>query len=381
MQRSATVTSTCADRQAQSPRAPRRRRQRVESLPGRTLEIFRAVPVGSRRARDQMGWVAAVLAHPELAGWRADRVRNLAEIARVLARYADWRMLTTRPTWARIAEQSGVGRATVARAIRWLRTEGFLGVVESGTTPAFRPGVLHGLADLAEGNRASEYVLTIPTRSGKRQRIRTEPPVARPITDTPSLARKGQGRRPPHAREAAGQIPRHWPLSRSPRTRGQMLAAAEQLRQRCRLLSRITARHLRSLLADYWRQGWTPGDCLHALDHQPSGRLWPHTYRVRRVPGWLRHRLAAWHAPGGRLYPSPSQLAAEHARRIRTEQHERRAQWAAQRARAAATDHASHVARARKLLAAVRSPKRRGTHALATRASTNRRVRASVVAE
>jgi hypothetical protein len=68
------------------------------------VEIFRAVPVSSRRARSQLSWVADVLDDPEFGELRADRRRNWAEVVRVLARYADWRDRTTRPTWARLGE-------------------------------------------------------------------------------------------------------------------------------------------------------------------------------------------------------------------------------------------------------------------------------------
>lgn len=65
-------------------------------LPPRTLEIFRAIPVGSRRARTQMGWVVDVLAQPAFGELRADRRRNWAAVVRILARYTDWKDRTTR---------------------------------------------------------------------------------------------------------------------------------------------------------------------------------------------------------------------------------------------------------------------------------------------
>jgi hypothetical protein len=108
-----------------------------------------------------------------------------------------------------------------------------------------------------------------------------------------------------------------------------MLAAAELLRRRNPVLRRLTARHLRSLLKPYWAAGWTPADVLHVMDHLPDGRLHPHTHPVRHVAGWLRYRLAIWHAPDGGLYPTPSRLAADHASRIRAEQAQRAAHRAA----------------------------------------------------
>jgi hypothetical protein len=311
----------------------------IRRRPPRILEIFKAIPVGSRRARSQMGWVADVLADPEVGQMRADGRRNFAEVVRVLARYADWKDHTTRPTWARIGDQAGVSRSVVARTVRWLREHGYLGTVETGSTPLIRTGVLYGLAAAGEGNRAAEYVLCSPGRASRQRPIRkprTQPVMmGRCITGTPSRSRKGPRSTPPREDSSETRSNRHWPATRRPATRGEMLAAADMLRRRSPLLRRITARHLRSLLKGYWQRGWTPADVLYAVDHYPDGQQHPHTDRVRHVPGWMRHRLAAWHNPHdplAGLYPTPSQLAADHARAARAEQRQRAAQLAAARA-------------------------------------------------
>jgi hypothetical protein len=348
---------------AYSPAPPRRRgaARPARRLPPRTLEIFKAIPVGSRRARDQMGWVADVLDDPEVGQMRADGRRNFAEVVRVLARYADWKDRTTRPTWARIGEQAGVSRSVVARTIRWLREHGYLGTVVTGSTPMIRTGVLYGLSSAGEENEAAEYVLCTPGRTSQRRQSRpvrtqpTQPCAGDPdITDTPSRSRQGPRSTPPREHRSETERPRHWPMTRRPATRGEMLAAAEMLRRRTPLLRRITARHLRSLVKGYFQRGWTPADVLYAIDHYPDGRQHPHTDRVRHVPGWIRYRLAAWHNPHdplADLYPTPSQLAADHARTVRAEQRQRAAQLAA--ARAARVDPATGPAAAvRRALAA-----------------------------
>jgi hypothetical protein len=95
------VTAATAHRPAARPaRGGRRdghtaRPRTARRLPPRTMEIFRAIPVWSRRARSQMSWVADVLDDPEFAQLRSDRRGNWAEVARVLARYADWKDRTS----------------------------------------------------------------------------------------------------------------------------------------------------------------------------------------------------------------------------------------------------------------------------------------------
>ncbi|GGS84630.1 hypothetical protein GCM10010156_49080 [Planobispora rosea] len=115
-------------------------------------------------------------------------------------------------------------------------------------------------------------------------------------------------------------------------------------------LRRISARHLRHLLAPWFAAGWTPADVLHALDHLPDGRPWTFAGRVRHVPGWIGHRLAAWRDADGRPVISKSQrlaaaAAAERARQAarRRESEERYARslggprrWAPQMPRAEA---------------------------------------------
>ena len=135
-------------------------------------EIARAVRAGCRRARCQRDWLKDVLEHMTAAGWRSDRERHWTAIARVIALHADWRTRCTRPGWERVAALAGdagaggqrrpLSRATVARCIAWLRAAGFLGVVESGSTPLIRTGVLYGLSDAGAVNLAAVYVLTTP---------------------------------------------------------------------------------------------------------------------------------------------------------------------------------------------------------------------------
>ena len=313
----------------------------------RSRTIAGAIPQGSVRASGQAGWIRAVEAHPAFATLRADAYSNLRAIAWVLARSADWTSLTTRPTWPRVMHSAGISRSTVAKDVRLLRDAGLLGVVETGSTPLFRPGVLRGLT--GEGNRAAEYVLCVPCRADSADRR----PSGVDGTRTPSGFRQEAGTTPPHARDDRLPPPARWIVTVAPRTRGEMLAAARDLLRRSLMLTRVSARHLRALLRDYWQAGWTPADVLHCLDHRPSGDLWPHTDRVRSVAGWIRFRLGAWRAADGSPSAAPSQQRAAEHQRVQAEQAHRVAEQCALRSRAVApAGHVEHAAAARRLLRA-----------------------------
>ena len=99
---------------------------------------------------------------------RAGQQRNWREIIGVLARFPDWTDRTTKPTWARITREADVSRATVARCIAWLVERGLLSIVETGSTPLLRCGVLYGI-NPGEANRAAEYALTVRAAKPKRR--------------------------------------------------------------------------------------------------------------------------------------------------------------------------------------------------------------------
>ena len=137
-------------------------------------------------------------------------------------------------------------------------------------------------------------------------------------------------------------------LGAVPQNRTEALAAAEAMQERARLLGRLSAEHLRHLARPFFAAGWTPGDLLHALDHDTRGRQHGCSAGVRSPAGWIRARLAAWLGPDGIPLPSRSQRVAEARRQILAEQSARRARDTAARAQAA--DYAVHAARAREML-------------------------------
>ena len=325
-------------------------------------EIARAVRAGCRRARCQRDWLKDVLEHVTGAGWRSDRERHWTAIARVIALHADWRTRCTRPGWERVAALAGdagaggqrrpLSRATVARCIAWLRAAGFLGVVESGSTPLIRTGVLYGLSDAGAVNLAAVYVLTTPGRRSARRPARSLGQ-GQPENETPSISACGYRRSPRARGTAENPAGRTWRACDRPGNRAEELEAAEVIRERSAVLRRLSAAHVAHIARPYWRRGWTIGDFLHALDWRPGGRQWRFEAEVRHPAAWARWRFSAWHAPDGTPGPSATQRRAAAAEAERRRQDQRRAERARRTALAVpAPRYPAAAATARSQLAA-----------------------------
>ncbi|MEQ4725038.1 hypothetical protein [Nonomuraea sp. B19D2] len=310
--------------------------------------------------------------HPDVDELRCDAYTNLLSVARV----AMWRasrstvdpsVWTSIPTRKLIMERTGLRLSAVKKWIRWLRERGFLATVVEGSTPRFRPGTRCGTDDDGAANLGAEYALLIPLATTQTPAKDTTGASAcpSPVEETrpPSVvlsderttedgtpnagartnAQTGQSA---HSSDTA----RTWPLSATPGTKVEMLQAAQALRAHSPILRKITAKHLRSLLREYFRAGWTAGDVLHGLDHTPYGTSWTYTHPPQWIPGWIRHRLILWHTPDGTIRPSPSQQAAARqqvaaqARQAARAEHERRL--------AHSVDAAAPAAAARAALAA-----------------------------
>ena len=110
------------------------------------LAIVKAIRPGSKRARSQRRYLRAVLADPEIAALRADARRAVLELARILARHADWRTMTSWRPRARACAEIGSSRdpskplsiSAYKTARRVLEDRGFLGLVAQGWTSALR---------------------------------------------------------------------------------------------------------------------------------------------------------------------------------------------------------------------------------------------------
>jgi hypothetical protein len=118
-----------------------------------------AVTVASWDPRDQVHWLSALRRQDWVGEIRVDGRANLLTVARLVALYAGWDTLESRPTWERLVSRSALSERTVARWLQELRVRGWLAHIERGSTPLHRPMVL---AHLGGGNRAAVYGLRIP---------------------------------------------------------------------------------------------------------------------------------------------------------------------------------------------------------------------------
>jgi hypothetical protein len=118
-----------------------------------------SVTVASWDPRDQRHWLSALRRQDWVGDIRADGRANVLTVARLVALYAGWETLESRPTWERLVSRSALSERTVARWLQELRVRGWLAHIERGSTPSHRPMVL---AHLGEGNRAAVYGLRIP---------------------------------------------------------------------------------------------------------------------------------------------------------------------------------------------------------------------------
>jgi hypothetical protein len=330
-------------------------------VPGKAA-IYAAIPGGSRRARSQRAYLAALVADPELAELRIDARRSVLEVARVLARWASWRTMTSWRPRARICAEVGSSRdpdrplsvSTFKSCRRWLEDHGYLGLVESGTTPLFRSGVL---ADPDEGNRCPLFVLATPRRRCQIRKPECGSAVNRPLPKS----RRDLGKAPraregsPKAKSEKARAPRGQPvlppgtpaLHWCPRTRTEALAVAAAVQTRSRFLGHLSIEHLRHLGRPYFAAGWTGADLLHAVDHDIRGRAYGYARAVHSPAAWARARLAAWLGPDGTPLPSRSQLRAADRERAKAEQAARRAEAEALAARRAPGEAYADQVRAR----------------------------------
>ena len=301
------------------------------------LAIVKAIPAGSKRARSQRGYLRAVVADPVIAALRADRRRAVLELARILARHADWRTMTSWRPRERACAEIGSSRdpskplsiSTYKRARRVLEECGFLGLVASAWTSSLRAGAL----DDGTGTCAV-FVLTVPRHRGPLPADGDSPRVNEPLTGSHS---------------EPGKAPR----AREDRLESGALGQARDLQRRAPVLTRISAEAVRHMIKPFAAAGWTARDVLEAIDHAPDGRQHGFTSSVRHPAGWLRSRLSAWLAPDGAVRPSVSQQRAASAAVVRAGQAARRERERAVRAAAASPQQVrAHAAAAREALRA-----------------------------
>lgn len=301
-------------------------------------------------------WLRALRRQPWVQAARVDARRNVLTVARLVALYAQWDTLESRPTWAKLIARSGLAERTVARWLQELRVRGWLAHLEHGSTPTTRPMALAHLA----GNRAALYGLRIPltpeealAQAGERlvgalgemldatgsdgQRPGPETPSEQPEQRRPGdksgtlpLSVKDSSEELISGFTRASEPVDNFPTHRSDQTKPektalragsdtrrspdlsimvpvggyQMLACADWLRARLPVFARCSRKLIRHLCKPYWRAGWCGRDIVHALDHrpsifsQPTGVLLSPAYVVSPAQ-FIRSRLAAWRTDDG----------------------------------------------------------------------------------
>ena len=186
-----------------------------------------------------------------IAALRADRRRAVLELARILARHASWRDMTTWRPRALACDEIGSSRdpskplsiSAYKRARQVLEERGFLGLVPQAWTSALRAGAL----DDGTGTSAV-FVLTVPRRKQRLPADGDSPRVNGPVTGSRSEPGKA-----PRAREAEAKVKGEKalatrgqsmlppsgasPLGTVPQTRSEALAAAQAMQERARLSS------------------------------------------------------------------------------------------------------------------------------------------------
>jgi len=297
----------------------------------------------------QVRWLRLAEDEIDAALLRADAHRNLLAIARVIGWSADWRTGRSRPTLAKLMGVTGLSRRCVQYWLRWIEERGLLTVLEPGTTPRFRPGILYRAGS---SNLAREWRLAAPvdlTCTPSQSCSQKESPTRAHASPAGDLDRRSAPDSPAAPSPAVPQAP-IWPPGQNPQRRSEALAAAESLRRGHLVLRRLSARAIRSAVRIYFRTGWTPADVLHALDFRPDGRQHIHADTVRSPARWLASRLSWWLGGDGRPVRPHSAGLREQAELARADAARARARLR----RRPGADPGPYAARARAEMAAKR---------------------------
>ncbi|RJL21023.1 hypothetical protein [Bailinhaonella thermotolerans] len=362
-------------------------------------------------APSRADWLAVVEEVAGGSGRRSHWRRGLLAACWQLAVRTDEYLVTTPAkgaTWAEMAAAAHLSRSCFAEKLAWLRGQDLLHVVMTGSIPRTRPGTCFGMYDDGLGNLAAEYALVLPAPLAPEEPVPEEPlpdsavvvtdemtpwpegaTLLRPrltvVSETAGQSPVGESRTPhsptlplanpdpTRARELteSDSTPQlAWPLDQTPRSRADRLLLCARLQAEDERLARVSARHLRSLLRPLLIHGASARDVEYALTWTPEQTRFPRTEDPRYLPGWIRHRVAAWVGEDGALRaPLPSQARAAAAARRHEEQQRRRAERAALQERR--VDVRAQAARARAALAAA-SPAAAKTLALRSSAPSGR---------
>ncbi|WP_250444004.1 hypothetical protein [Actinotalea sp. C106] len=296
------------------------------------LAVAQALPHGTSRAPNQHAWRRAVRDSPALDRLRADRRATILAVADVLAFSADWTSMTTRPTWAHLATRTGRSRATIARALATLRAADLLGIVATGRSAGYGPMALGNQAEAAVYVLAQLSTLhAVPSPGDEdetptREAGSSHPPGARVREiKTPTEPLRGQTVSAATRPTLPADQRQHplWPGSAPARRKDERRSAAAELQRRVFPLRRTSTAWIAAATREFMLAGWTVTDMVHAIDHRPDGRAWPHdgATGIAQIGRWLAHRLRPWRDEHTTVLASPSQratAAAVHARAVAT---------------------------------------------------------------
>lgn len=311
----------------------------------------------ARLADTQVQWLRDVDAYLAALPLRADARAHRRAIARMIGFHAEWEELVTRTlTWGTIAAQVGLTRRSVARHLKALHEDGWIGRVAAGRSAAAKQAA-GWTGPEAEENEAPVYALTTPIDDPD---INVTPPTSSGYKESPARTREqaptdGAASRPTPLRALAADgesDPEHpaspakpvWPAHAPAKRKDERVLASRALQARIPALRRISDRHLASAVRDFMLAGWTIRDLHQALDALPDGRAQGHFVEGRWVPfsgadgipparmgHWVHFRLAHWRDRDGTPVESPGQKAT---RRRAADQTHRAAQARARDERA-----------------------------------------------
>jgi len=334
--------------------------------------------LGSRDPRDQREWPELLAGEQWVQLLRSDCRDKLLRIVRELTITANWDSWESWPGWDRLMDVSGWARSTLAGWLRQLRLLGWLAVIESGSTPQFRPLALAHV----EGNRRAVYALRVPRRPCQHPRLVDQPraeqasaPLGTAVSVEELEARTMAAWRwftasfgIPFDQHGYRFVDKNWTptwsfnlsssvgswvslrardsfhnsqaiapvgnktealrarldetwlafADRVPTSAAQMLAAAAELRREDPILALLSVRAVRALCRPYWRAEWTNSDLVHALQFRPTSWSTLPAMEAAKVVApyrWAQSRLSAWRTDTGRVLPGHSR--ADRDRRIR----------------------------------------------------------------
>lgn len=328
-----------------------------------------AIPRGRYLPRRVSQWREEALAHSNTAAMTPRAWRAWQTYVHAIANAIDAGTMTTKFSWSSLAAavreidpKVGTSRARVAHYLALLRKAQLLAVVASGRSARYAPKTDNSNERAIYVLCADRWLEAVDTNKTPPLEEAHVPPrthTRAQHSPTNVVPLRGQNLLAAQARPDSLPAPRRqplWPSGRTPKRKDEALLAARELQRKLPVLRRISTKHVRSVLRPFFLAGWTPSDIAHAIDHRPSGQIWPHdgATGVGNVGAWLTYRLGAWQDAYGTVAASRSQQAADRQRHQAARARARRETETAQRRQAAPANSPGRLL-ARAVLEALRT--------------------------